>query len=77
MSCFNSSGSSNHAVSHIGHDHYRLEWTVDRYTKNSRLRFPTRFNRDTDEAGAVKFAKKWDCRKLPDSIRTAAKEPIE
>lgn len=73
MSRFNSSGSTSHSVSKIGDDHYRLSWTVDRYIKGSRLRFPTKYNRDTDELGAIRFAKKWGCCKLPDDIRAHLK----
>lgn len=49
-----------HDVRKIAHDHYRLSWTIDRKYANSRLRFPTSFQRDTDEAGAKRFAKKWE-----------------
>lgn len=59
MSRFNSSGSYGHAVRRIGNDHYRLHWTVDRYYPNSRLRFPRGHSRDTDLAGARRFAQRW------------------
>jgi hypothetical protein len=59
VSRFNSSGSYGHSVRRIGHDHYRLHWTVDRYVSGSRLRFPTNYTRDTDTAGALRFAKRW------------------
>lgn len=37
---------------------YRISWVVDFYYPTSRLRFPRRMKRDTDEAGARKFCKK-------------------
>jgi hypothetical protein len=46
-------------IERIGPDHYRLSWVIDRKYAGSRLRFPTTYWRDTDEAGARKFAKKW------------------
>lgn len=44
----------------MGDDWYRLHWTYDRYYSGSRLRFPQGRSRDTDLAGAQRFAKKWD-----------------
>ena len=58
MSRHNSSGSYGHKIQRIGYGGYRLYWTVDRYYAGSRLRFPTGSSRDTDEAGAIRFAKK-------------------
>lgn len=37
---------------------YRISWAYDRYYAGSRLRFPQHRSRDTDEAGARRFAKK-------------------
>ena len=48
-----------HSIKRIGTDHYRLSWTIDRKVAGKRLRFPTTTTRDTDAAGAVRFAKKW------------------
>lgn len=48
-----------HSIQRIAADHYRLSWTVDRKYVGSRLRFPTTMRRDTDEAGARRFAAKW------------------
>lgn len=48
-----------HRIRKIGNDHYRLSWTVDFKYPNSRLRHPRGFSRDTDAAGAKRFAKKW------------------
>lgn len=58
MSRFSSSGSKDHWVDKIGPDHYRISWTVDRYIRGSRLRFPTGYRRDTDLKGAIAFAKR-------------------
>jgi hypothetical protein len=60
MSKHNSSGSYRHKIQRIASDHYRLYWTVDRSVSGSRLRFPTTTSRDTDEAGAARFAKRWN-----------------
>ena len=38
---------------------YWLTWTVDYYYADSRLRYPRQFRRDTDEAGARRFCKRW------------------
>lgn len=59
MSRHRSAGSYGHRLQRIGFDHYRLSWVVDRYTATSRLRFPTGCTRDTDHAGAVRFARRW------------------
>jgi hypothetical protein len=59
MSRFRSSGSYGHSIYRMGEDWFRLHWTVDRYYSGSRLRFPRGASRDTDEAGAKRFAKKW------------------
>lgn len=44
----------------IGIDHYRLSWSFDVKLQGSRLRWPRTMTRDTDEAGAIRFAMKWD-----------------
>lgn len=49
-----------HRYHHFGGDWYRIYWTVDRYIKGSRLRYPTEYSRDTDEAGARRFCEKWE-----------------
>ena len=59
MGRYSSSGSYSHRIQRIGRDFYRLHWTVDRYYQGSRLRYPRGCSRDTDEAGATRFAKKW------------------
>ncbi len=58
MGRFSSSGSYGHRMHRFGSDHYRLSWVVDRYYTGSRLRHPTGYSRDSDYAGAVRFAKK-------------------
>lgn len=60
MSRHSSQSSYNHNIRFLFRDGYELGWTVDRYYAGSRLRFPTSFQRSTDEAGARRFAKKWD-----------------
>lgn len=45
-------------MSVLGDVYYRLSWVVDRYYKNSRLRYPKVYNRDTDEKGARKFCRR-------------------
>lgn len=59
MSRHHSSGSKGHWIARVGFDHYRLSWIVDRYYEGSRLRFPTAYRRDTDKAGAERFARRW------------------
>jgi len=49
-----------HECKYIGWGYYRISWAVDRYFKGDRLRHPTTYRRDTDEAGARRFCKKWD-----------------
>lgn len=59
MSRHRSSGSTGHSIENLHHpDDWRLSWVVDFYYPGTRLRFPRRFYRDTDEAGARRFAKK-------------------
>ena len=53
-----------HNIVRIGGDHYRLSWSFDTKIAGSRLRWPRTITRDTDEAGATRFARKWGC-KLP------------
>lgn len=60
MSRHSSSSSTNQGIQQFGPDDYRLFWTVDFYYSGSRLRFPRQFSRDTDLAGARRFAKKWN-----------------
>jgi hypothetical protein len=53
-----------HHIHKIGGDYYRLSWSFDTKIAGSRLRWPRTITRDTDEAGALRFAAKWDC-KMP------------
>jgi len=66
MGRYNSGGSYDHRCQRLGGDWYRIRWTYDRYINGSRLRWPTQHTRDTDEKGARRFCKKWDC-KFPES----------
>ena len=50
--------SKGHRCHKFGVDDFRISWVVDRYYTGSRLRFPTTYSRDTDEAGAKRFCKK-------------------
>lgn len=59
MARHRSSGSHGHHVRKIGPDHYRLTWAVDRHYSGSRLRHPVTYRRDTDLAGAQRFARRW------------------
>lgn len=45
-------------IRHLGHDWYKIGWTVDYRYPTSRLRFPRGFERNTDEAGAKRFARR-------------------
>lgn len=51
--------SYDHRIRKIEADHFRLSWVVDFKYPSSRLRYPRTFSRDTDEAGAKRFAKRW------------------
>jgi hypothetical protein len=59
MSRHRTAKSVGHRVKLVGPDHYRLSWVVDFYYPSSTLRYPRMFHRDTDYAGAVRFAKRW------------------
>lgn len=39
---------------------YTISWTVDYRYDSKRIRYPRRFSRDTDEAGAKRFCKRWN-----------------
>ena len=49
---------------------YTISWTVDRYYRDSRQRHPRRYRRETDRAGAERFAKRWNVL-MPESERRA------
>jgi hypothetical protein len=59
MGRHSSSLSYGHRVKDVGGGCYSLFWTVDFHYPTSRLRHPRAFRRDTDAAGAKRFAKKW------------------
>lgn len=58
MSRINSGGYA-HRIAYLGHDCYQISWGYDLKFIGSRLRYPKRMVRDTDKAGAERFAKKW------------------
>ena len=60
MTRYNTQKSRHHSCAYIGWGTYRMSWTVDRYIKGSRLRYPTQYQRDTDEPGARRFCRRWD-----------------
>ena len=64
MSRYRPQKSYGHKCRYLGYDWYEIGWAVDRYIKGSRLRWPTRYGRMTDEAGAIRFCKKHDL-KMP------------
>jgi hypothetical protein len=45
-------------ITRCADDAFRIAWTCDRYHAGSRLRFPTRYSRIADLAGAKRFAKR-------------------
>lgn len=61
---------------------YEISWQVDYYCRGNRVRwhrFPRLFKRDTDLAGARRFAKKWGL-VLDDSVNakgTSVKTSVE
>lgn len=63
-----------HRIQRIGRDHFRLFWTFDRKIAGSRLRWPTTVTRDTDEAGAKRYAKKWGA-KMPEAPAAETPSP--
>ncbi len=52
------SGSYGFRCRYAGDGDWVVSWVVDFYYSDSRLRFPRRFTRITDEAGMIKFANK-------------------
>lgn len=69
MSRHRESTSYGHSISFLGGGDYRLHWAVDRHYAGSRLRFPRTCHRDTDEAGAIRFALKWEVTRMPKGLR--------
>ncbi len=53
------SGGYGHHISYLGWGVYRVSWLTD--TKHGKIRHPHRRGRDSDRAGAERFAKKWGC----------------
>jgi hypothetical protein len=60
MGRYSSNPSTGHRVQELMFDCYRISWTVDRYYSGDRLRYPTRYSRDTDTTGMLRFCAKWD-----------------
>lgn len=58
MSRHRSNGSYAHKIYKERDDEYVLSWRVDRYYDGMRGRFPHSYRRDTNTAGALRFAKK-------------------
>jgi hypothetical protein len=59
VSVTRNSSAYGHRLDYIQPDQYRLSWVIDFKYAGSRLRYPRTFTRDTDLAGAKRFAKKW------------------
>lgn len=59
MGRYSANPSYSHRIQRLNRHDFILSWTCDRYYKSSRLRWPRRNCRDTDRAGAERFAKKW------------------
>jgi hypothetical protein len=57
MGRFSKSHAHGFSLKRMGPDHWRMFWTVDFYYPTSRLRHPRGFSRDTNDAGALRFAK--------------------
>lgn len=64
------SGSSGHSVtfhqSRSFGSYYELAWTVDFKYEGSRLRYPRRFTRHSDEKGASEFCERWNVAPPPE-----------
>jgi hypothetical protein len=67
MGRYRPEGSYFHAVKRLPDGSYLLSWQVDRYYKGSRQRHPRRCTRETDEAGARRFCKRWGL-ELPQEV---------
>jgi len=72
MSRYSAQKSYDHDIRKMGDDWYRIGWCIDRYSAGSRLRTPTYFDRDTDESGARRFAKKHDIEMPEDELAASA-----
>ena len=46
-------------IQRFGPDEFVISWAFDQCYRNSRQRFSNGSRRDTDRAGAERFAKKW------------------
>ena len=58
MTCYESGESYDHKLEDTGGGDWRLTWVCDRTYEDSYREHPVKFQRDTDNLGAVKFCKK-------------------
>lgn len=58
MSRHRAASAYNHYIRYFGPGDYQIGWTVDYYYPTSRQRHPRSFRRNTDLAGAQRFAKR-------------------
>lgn len=72
-----SRSSYGHRITRVMGDCYRLSWSFDVKLKGSRLRWPRTMTRDTDEAGALRFAKKWNIAMPNDKFSDADRRSLE
>lgn len=54
----NNPGPYGHTIRSLGDGCYRLSWYTDRTYSGSRIRHPSKHQRDTDLKGAQRFSKK-------------------
>ena len=60
MSRYSGGGSYGHnCIYNKKWNDWDISWYIDRYYEGSRLRFPRKFVKSTDEKGAKRFCKKW------------------
>ena len=60
MGRYSGNASYGHRILYMGGGDYRICWTYDRYYSGSRLRHPQSCDKWTDQAGALRFSRKWD-----------------
>lgn len=54
-------GGRDHRIRRLGFDEYELSWRVEYKINGSRILHHRMMHRDTNRAGAERFAKKWGC----------------
>lgn len=67
MSRHRSSSSTGHRCIRTPYGDFEISWTVDFYYPGSRLRYPRRFRRLTNERGARRFCTRWRIA-LPEAV---------